>query len=82
MAINNMLIKEILTKLNEVYPKKIERMENIFPNHENQEEICSHLFHLKSLGYVEFIDLSSKDGEECCDIKITPNGIKYLNSLI
>ena len=81
MALNDELIKKILTKLNEVCPRNIEKMKEIVPDYEDQEEVCLHLFHLKDMGCVEFIDLSSKDGKECCSIKITPHGIEYLKSL-
>lgn len=82
MEINDDLIRKILIKLKEVYPKKIRKMENILPEYTNQDEICQHLFHLEKLGYVEFVGLSSKDYElGCGDINITPPGIEYLKSL-
>ena len=81
MALDNELIKKILTKLNEVYPKSIEKMEEILADYEDQEKVCLHLFHLRDTGCVEFIDLSSKDGKACCSIKLTPYGIEYFKSL-
>lgn len=81
VAINEDLIKEILENLNKVYPEKISRMEEVVPKHENQEEVCSHIFHCKDMGWVEFIDVSSKDGKACMEIKITPPGIDYLKSI-
>ena len=81
MALNDDLIKKILTKLNDIYPKDIEKMKEILPDYEDQEEVCLHLFHLKDMNHVDFIDLSSKDGKACCNIKTTPKGIGYLKSL-
>ncbi len=45
MALNDDLIKKILAKLNDVYPKDIEKMKEILPDYEDQEEVCLHLFH-------------------------------------
>lgn len=81
MALNDDLIKKILTKLNDVYPKDIKKIKEIQPDYKDQEEVYLHLFHLKDIDHVDFIDLSSRDGKACCNIKITPKGIKYLKSL-
>lgn len=82
MAVNDDLIRKILIRLNEVYPKEIERMEDILPEYEKQEEICLHLFHLQNIEYVDFIDMTSKNGKACINIKATPLGIEHLKSLI
>lgn len=82
MAINEDLIKKILIRLNEVYPKEIEKMESILPEYEDQEEICLHLFHLQSIGHVDFVDMSSSKGKACINIKITPLAIENLKSFV
>ncbi len=81
MALNNKLLKKILTKLNEIYPKDIKKMNDILPDYEDQEEVCRHLFHLKNSGYVDFIDVTSKDGKACINIILTPSGVEYLKSI-
>jgi len=80
MALNNDLIKKIFTKLYEAYPGDIKNMKEILPDHEDQEEVCLHLFHLRDSRYISFIDLSSIDGKACCNIKFTPYGIEYFKS--
>ena len=81
MALDDELIKKIITKLNEVYPKDIKNMKEILPDYEDQEKVCLHLFHLRDSRCVSFIDLSSRDGKACCNIKLTPYGVEYFKSL-
>ena len=84
MPLNDELIKKILTKLNEIYPGKIEKFETLMEEilgYDDWEEVSLHLLHLESSGYVEFIDVTSKDGKDYLDIKLTPHGVEYLKSL-
>jgi hypothetical protein len=82
MDFNPELVKKILSKLEEKYPKSVERTEHILPNYKDPEEICSYLLDLKKQGYVELIDASSRDGKGCLNIKITPHGIEYYKNLL
>jgi len=44
----------------------------------NQEEYWFYLSTLKNLGFIDFIDVSSKDGDDAIDIEITYSGLSYI----
>jgi hypothetical protein len=81
MPINAGIEKAILEQLDAVFPGVIKSPKEIMPEYKNRDMILDYLFEFMDQGWVKFMDLSSRDGKDCYDIRITRSGIGYLKTL-
>lgn len=80
MAINDTIIKDILDRLDEVYPEHIEYDRDILPEYENRQEIKKHIAYCEGEGWIVFKEVTARSVHDYMFIKITTEGIKYLST--
>ncbi len=82
---NQYLVKAILEKLLEKYPKHYDYDRDLFnelsADYDNQDEIKKHLAYLEEEIKITFKEVEAKDSHSYWNIKITSQGIQFLNNL-